>query len=307
MLKKRISVICVLMLLMCMVSGCSKKESVTPEELINNASISQTGEYNLTLDTGAKINIGSIMGTEDTEDSATEEDTESGDTESSEESQSMTTDISAKVKTIVGDNENVFVDGTMNLTLFGFSQDVPLKLYMEKTENGYTMYTYNEDAENYTKETSNDISVETIDVFDSTICENLVLDESEDDVYKVNGSVNVKNILNKLSESSISELLEVPTGEDTENIDCTLLVDWVFDKKTRDLRSIELSIPEGSNLTSETEITKFVLSVAVNDYTGNVDIPEDIINNAVESSEAIEDFDSIDFETNFEEETEKEE
>lgn len=276
-MKKRIlSLLTCITILSTLVTGCGAKVP-TAEELLQNAWGSDevtSADMIMKIDLEAKIDMSELTG-EDT-------------------AMNMAIDADIDVK----NSENIsYMDGSIDINILGMDTTKPIKSYIEKDDNTYTMYEYDsEDDCWYIEEDSsvNMINTESIASIDENIFENLTMDEvsKNSTEYVLRGSISYKDFA-KTMDIDMNELMGGANVDDINIDDFKFDTVITFNKETKLIESITFNIDTDSINTEDTEagakFTKFELAFLINQINGvDISIPKEVIDNATTKTDDFE-------------------
>ena len=268
--KRVLSLLISAMLVSTLVTGCGTK-TPTPDELLQNAwgtDEVESVDMDLVLDLGAKVDMSELTG----------------------EDASMNMDITADIN--MKSSEDVsYMEGNVGINLFGMSMDEAIKAYTVNDNSEITTYTYNAENDCWYKsegESNSLIDTDSVTTLDTTMFSNFTMDEVTKDSmeYVLRGSVDFADLSNKLGMTT-EDLFE---GVNTNGVNMdefkfdTVLT---FDKETKLMKSMDFDINTDSiEMEEGTEFTKFKMTLKINKINGvDIDIPSDIIENAVDELE----------------------
>ena len=271
-------------------TGCGGQK-VTAQSLLDGAYGNEkikSVDMDIALNVDADVDTSNFLGETDTE-SVDEIDPNMQvyPTESTPMNFKIALDANAKA------NEKVaYIDGNVDLNLFGFSQKIPTKSYSDLDNN--VIYTYNENSDSWTKteNKSSKIDFEKINTkLSNDVFEDLKLEDSkkDDSVYTVTGTISMDK-LKDLYGDVADDILDT----ESDTLDMSKMkfdVKMTFDKDSKLIKSMDYTIDSSSLDSDQYTINDFSISIVFNQFNGvNVSIPDDVVNNATDS------LDSEDFE-----------
>ena len=209
---------------------------------------------------------------------------------------SSSMDVSLSLKGNIQTNGEIgHTKGDMTYDVFGMSQTTPYESYVDfnKEEETCTTYTYETDNDIWNRETienNENISMDSFKI-KSEAFDSLSL-ETTDDGYVVTGSITLKNLRDAYKEElgTLTDALKEDKNADIsdELNDIKFNTTFTFDKKTKVLKKSVIKLDTKSVNIPSVEVNKLEVEITVNN-TDEVEvvIPEDVFNNAVDSSKSI--------------------
>lgn len=254
-----------------MFAGCGEK-APTAEELISSMEVNtdcMRSGFRLVLDM----------------DASGEELTGNSDT-----SMSMTINMDSSIKMT---KDVIHVQGKMSAELLDMNYSENIETYTI-TEDGVTkVYTYDSDDESWSvsaEDEASDMFTAIADIDISKISNLRLVDSQNKDEYAISGKVKSSD----LSEDGVSSIIgDFTETDDTQDI----LFDFTatFDKRSKDLTSIAYVIDTESISLEDVTFNEFTMELYNIDFDDfDIEVPNEVIENAVEDDYDIEEYDDYD-------------
>ena len=274
------------MLIACF-SGCGF-EKVTAEDLVNNA-------YNMDAIESLDADIALVMDVD--VDAASlftpynaDEDSDSDSDSKTSTKMNVTLDIDGNAKAA---NDLAYISGNVEAGIFGMTYKV--ENYTD-AKNGVS-YSYDSESDAWVKsdleDDSDSFDLETLKQYASSdIFEDLVLVNEKDkkaETYEVSGTISYDSIADLLGD----KVDDMFSGFDPKGM--TLDTTMNFDRKTKQLETMKVSVDPDSMNTDVLDINEFSITVTINSLKDvKLAIPKDVKNNAIEEgSSTIDDDDFL--------------
>lgn len=220
-------------------TGCGKKEEVTVDSLFTKAQETSKTAKSIDMTIGLDVDGDLSFG---------------GET-------SMNIKLKADINSKAEVKKGAYVDGTVNMDMFGMSQEVPVKGYTDFSGNTVIDYVYDKDTDSWEKsedDSANDMLASLDDMKDldfSSIYKSLTLAKETGtynsvQVYHVSGDIKGTDL------SSIISKLDDSVKEKLKDVDLSSIVvgtDFYFSTKDSSMVgvSFDLSKTDFNKLTSE--------------------------------------------------------
>lgn len=221
-------------------TGCSKKEEVTVDSLFTKAQETSKNAKSVDMTIGLDVDGDFSFG---------------GDT-------SMNIKLKADLNSKAEDKKGAYVDGTVNMDMFGMSQEVPVKSYTDLSQDGKVIsYTYDKDTDSWEKSEDDSTSDMTAslgkmkDLDYSSVYKSLTLAKETEtynnvEAYHVSGEIkgtDLNSVISKLDDSMKEALKDV----DLSSI--VVGADFYFSTKDSSMVgvSLDLAKTDFGKLTSE--------------------------------------------------------
>lgn len=236
------SLLCLVLsgVLIASMTGCSKKEEVTVDSLFTKAQETSKNTKSVDMTIGLDVD---------------------GDFSFGEET-SMNIKLKADINSKAEDKKGAYVDGTVNMDMFGMSQEVPVKSYADLSEDGKVIsYTYDKDTDSWEKsedDSTNDMTASLSKMKDldySSVYKSLTLAKETEtynnvEAYHVSGDIkgtDLDSVISKLDDSMKESLKDV----DLSSI--VIGADFYFSTKDSSMigASFDLAKTDFGKLTSE--------------------------------------------------------
>lgn len=236
-----------------MITGCGKER--TPEEVVDDASkkMNELSNYAMKLEMTMSINSSGIE---------------------------MTIPITIDEK--VDEDSKI---ASMNMTFEMFGVKMTSEGYIDMSQDQTVTYAKDFLEDTWTKEYS---ANNELDDFVS-ITENASKVEKKDSEVK-----NVEHYQVTIEKDKMQQLLNASmnTIDETEEytVNGDVVVDLYIDSKTNYINKMEMDLSNSVSMNAEdVEITAFSLTITLSDFNtvGTITIPDDVVANAVESSETV--------------------
>ena len=189
-------------------------------------------------------------------------------------------------------NDLAYISGNVEAGLFGMTYNVKVENYTD-AKNGVS-YSYDSESDAWVKsdleDDSDSLDLETLKQYvSSDIFEDLVLVNEKDkkaETYEVTGTI---------SYDSIADLLGDKVDDGFEPKGMTLDAAMNFDRKTKQLETMKVSVDPDSMNTDVLDINEFSITVTINSLEDvKLEIPKDVKDNAIEEgSSTIDDDDFL--------------
>lgn len=242
-----------------MLAGCGEK-APTAEELVAGA----FPEDNKTVEAQMILDIGVSMDAE-----------AMGFGDSGSFSMGVLADINAAF-----DSDTTMLDGNVTIDLLGMEQAEDIKTYTQVDGDDVITYTLEDGSWGFTRAGGEDPG-DAIKGLDASMFEDLVLQKGEkgDTEWFVSGKLSP----NALNGVDATEELEESYGIDLSNVDVT--VDFVFDKKSKQLTSAKMSLsePVSQDGVSIDGLTFILQNIVFSDK--EISVPEDVTSGATDMDE----------------------
>lgn len=281
------------MLIACF-SGCGS-EKVTAESLINSAfnsdaikSVDADVELNVDFD----IDATSLFAPYDTADENLNTETKD-DEDSSNAMMNVSIAVDCNMKST---DDLTYMKGNTEIGLFGMKYNTGFENYSDNKNN--ISYSHDVDEDTWIK--SDLDSKDTSFDFNTFIHEltpddftNLVLineKDKKDDTYDVSGTISYDSFQKFMNDS----MKDTFTETDTDNMDFDVIMN--FDRKTKQIQCVTLTVDSNTAKTDDYVINAFDLVVTVNSINDvSVKIPNDVIESAIEEGTFMVDSSDYDF------------
>lgn len=220
-------------------TGCGKKEEVTVDSLFTKAQETSKTAKSIDMTIGLDVD-GDLAFGKDT---------------------SMNIKLKADINSKAEVKKGAYVDGTVNMDMFGMSQEVPVKGYTDFSGDTVISYVYDKDTDSWEKsedDSANDMLTSLGDMKDldfSSVYKSLTLAKeigtyNDVQVYHVSGDIKGTDL------SSIISKLDDSVKEKLKDVDLSSIVvgtDFYFSTKDSSMVgvSFDLSKTDFSKLTSE--------------------------------------------------------
>lgn len=271
---KRISAI-FLSAAMCMgLAGCKSEKIPTPEELLMDSGLSEVASID--ADIGIKLDSKIPM----------------GDLISGGEG-SMNMGIDAKLN-LSGTKELLKLTGDIGINMFGMDYTEAMTSYVVTATDG-TVTTYSLDNESglwtYTTEAASDSTqLTTLASLDPSMFENLTLQpvEKNDTVYTVTGDIVLADFVDETGMDA-NDVLSMEGLSSNVFEDGKFNANLTYARDTKQLTAVTLTLDPSTVPSEEMEIGEFAVSIHINSVNDcEVEIPDDVLQNAVDASSIIE-------------------
>lgn len=276
------------MLIACF-SGCGF-EKVTAEDLVNNACNMDAIE-SLDADIALVMDI-DVDATSLFTPYNADEDSDSDSDSKSSTKMNITLDADCNAKAA---NDLAYISGNVEAGFFGMTYNVKVENYTD-AKNGVS-YSYDSDSDVWVKsdleDDSDSLDLETLKQYTSSdIFENLVLVNEKDkkaETYEVTGTISYDSIADLLGD----KVDDMFSGFDPKGM--TLDATMNFDRKTKQLETMKVSVDPDSMNSDVLDINEFSITVTINSLKDvKLEIPKDVKDNAIEEgSSTIDDDDFL--------------
>ena len=253
-------------------------EEPTPEELVRgleNITASKDMCIDISTDFGAKISINAEA-----------------------DGVSATADMNAALTVdMKKDKDTVSVEGKLLINALDEEVTQPLNMWLQLSDNEYTVYQYDQDYEKWTRETG-DIE-DLIEGFEELKAENKKMSltdvladmklTSNDNTYEVVANVDMEKLNETLKSLDELEFEYLESDSDIKLEDMNVSVTMIFHKSSKNIKEIIVELK-----TDAIEIDNVILSVdevkltiKINEISEEtaIEIPEDIVEEAVASGQ----------------------
>ena len=221
-------------------TGCSKKEEVTVDSLFTKSQEASKNAKSVDMTIGLDVDGAFSFG---------------GET-------SMNVKLKADLNSKAEDKKGAYVDGTVNMDMFGMSQEVPVKSYTDLSQDGKVIsYTYDKDTDSWEKfedDSTSDMTASLGKMKDldySSVYKSLTLAKETEtynnvEAYHVSGEIkgtDLDSVISKLDDSMKEALKDV----DLSSI--VIGADFYFSTKDSSMVgvSLDLAKTDFGKLTSE--------------------------------------------------------
>lgn len=256
-------------------TGCSKKEEVTVDSLFTKAQETSKNAKSVDMTIGLDVDGAFSFG---------------GET-------SMNVKLKADLNSKAEDKKGAYVDGTVNMDMFGMSQEVPVKSYTDLSQDGKVIsYTYDKDTDSWEKfedDSTSDMTASLGKMKDldySSVYKSLTLAKETEtynnvEAYHVSGEIkgtDLDSVLSKLDDSMKEALKDV----DLSSI--VVGADFYFSTKDSSMVGVSLDLAKTDFGKLTSELDKKAEDTAKDDKaedTAKDDKAEDVIATDEPSSE----------------------